>query len=189
LAYTIFFAIVVRIAKFIQQQIHAESEVTEGVDPDTLLSLTADIVSAHVANNRIGTGELPTLIHDIHAALQQLAEPAPPKEAEAQKPAVPIRSSIKPDYLVCLEDGKQLTMLKRYLMRTYGMTPADYRAKWRLPADYPMVAPNYAEKRRVLATSIGLGRKRVEAPPPEPAAEPAPAPARRGRKPKAVPAA
>jgi len=165
----------------------AESKVTEDVDPDTLLALTADIVSAHVANNRIGAADLPGLIHDIHAALAQLVAPAPAKEVEAQKPAVPIRSSIKPDYLVCLEDGKQLTMLKRYLMRTYGMTPADYRAKWKLPADYPMVAPNYAEKRRVLANSIGLGRKRgAVAPDPAPEPEPAPptTPARRGRKPK-----
>ena len=162
--------------------------MSEGIDTDTLLSLTADIVSAHVANNRIGTADLPTLIRDIHGALAELAEPASAKEAEPQKPAVPIRSSVKPDHLVCLEDGKQLTMLKRYLMRTYGMTPADYRAKWKLPADYPMVAPNYAEKRRVLANSIGLGRKRPPAPA-EPAAEAAPSAKRRTRKPKASPTA
>jgi predicted transcriptional regulator len=136
--------------------------MAEDVDQDTLLSLTTDIVSAHVANNRVGATELPALIRDIHAALSELVAPAPPKEPEAQKPAVPIRSSIKPDHLVCLEDGKQLTMLKRYLMRTYGMSPADYRAKWKLPPDYPMVAPNYAEKRRALASSIGLGRKQAE---------------------------
>ena len=163
----------------------------ESIDPSVLLSLTADIVSAHVANNRVGTVDLPALIRDVHGALVQLGEPALVKEAEAQKPAVPIRSSIKPDYLVCLEDGKHLTMLKRYLMRTYGMTPADYRAKWRLPPEYPMVAPNYAEKRRVLANSSGLGRKRTAPEPaaePEPGAEPAAPPARRGRKPKAAPA-
>jgi predicted transcriptional regulator len=162
--------------------------MSEDIDRDTLLSLTADIVSAHVANNRIGTGDLPNLIRDIHGALAQLGESASVKEAEPQRPAVPVRSSIKPDHLVCLEDGKQLTMLKRYLMRTYGMTPADYRAKWKLPADYPMVAPNYAEKRRVLANSIGLGRKRPPAPP-EPAAEAAPPAPRRTRKPKTAPAA
>ena len=157
-------------------------------EPEALLSLTAEIVSAHVANNRVSVADLPALIVDVHAALAKLGQPAQSPEAEAQKPAVPIRSSIKPDYLVCLEDGKQLTMLKRYLMRTYGMTPADYRAKWKLPPDYPMVAPNYAEKRRALANSIGLGRKREPAPEPEPApASPPPAAkARRGRKPKAI---
>jgi predicted transcriptional regulator len=171
--------------------VQLEISVAKGIDPDTLLSLTADIASAHVANNRIGAADLPALIQSIHGALSQLAEPEAAKEVEPQKPAVPIRSSIKPDYLVCLEDGKQLTMLKRYLMRTYGMTPAEYRAKWKLPADYPMVAPNYAEKRRVLANSIGLGRKRASAPAePAPTPEAAPAaPPRRGRKPKSAPAA
>ena len=154
-------------------------------DTDTLLALTADIVSAHLANNRVGVGEVPTLIRDVHDALAKLGQPTQAAEPEAQKPAVPVRSSIKPDYLVCLEDGKQLTMLKRYLMRTYGMTPADYRAKWKLPADYPMVAPNYAEKRRALANSIGLGRKR-EAPEPEQEVAPTPAPAKRIRKAKAA---
>ncbi|MDB5663139.1 MAG: mucR3 [Sphingomonas bacterium] len=157
-------------------------------DAETLLSLTADIVAAHLANNRVGVAEVPGLIREIHAALATLGEPAPAAEVEAQKPAVPIRSSIKPDYLVCLEDGKQLTMLKRYLMRTYGMTPGDYRAKWKLPPDYPMVAPNYAEKRRELANSIGLGRKRP-APEPEPVPQPSPPAAKRGRKPKAAEAA
>ena len=150
---------------------------------DTLLSLTADIVSAHVANNRVGVGDLPALIQDVHSALAKLGQRGEVAEAEAQKPAVPIRSSIKPDYLVCLEDGKHLTMLKRYLMRTYGMSPADYRAKWKLPADYPMVAPNYAERRRVLANSIGLGRKRAASPTPiEEKPSPTAAPARKGRK-------
>ena len=150
----------------------------------TLLSLTADIVSAHVANNRVGLGDVPTLIKDVHVALSKLGQTSATAEAEAQKPAVSVRSSIKPDYLVCLEDGKHLTMLKRYLMRTYGLSPADYRAKWKLPADYPMVAPNYAEKRRVLANSIGLGRKRAAPPPPPAAEQPAPRP-RRGRPPRA----
>lgn len=162
-------------------------------ETDSLLALTADIVSAHVSNNRVGVADVPTLIRDVHVALAQLGQPASAREAEAQKPAVPIRSSIKPDFLVCLEDGKQLTMLKRYLMRTYGMTPADYRAKWKLGADYPMVAPNYAEKRRALANSIGLGRKR-ETPgtgTPGTGTEPAPieqpaAALKRGRKLKAA---
>jgi predicted transcriptional regulator len=149
-----------------------------------LLALTVEIVSAHVANNRVGLADLPILIRDVHGALAKLGEHGAVAEAESQKPAVPVRSSIKPDHLVCLEDGKHLTMLKRYLMRTYGMTPAEYRAKWKLPLDYPMVAPNYAEKRRALANSIGLGRKRgPEATLPAPDLAP---PTRRGRKSKSV---
>lgn len=145
----------------------------------TLLALTADIVSAHVANNRVGLSDITSLIRDVHGALAQLGDAEPAAAPAAPKPAVPIRSSIKPDHLVCLEDGKQLTMLKRYLMRTYGMTPADYRAKWKLPHDYPMVAPNYAERRRVLANSIGLGRKRGANP--VPTNESVAAPRRAGR--------
>jgi predicted transcriptional regulator len=125
-----------------------------------LLTLTAEIVAAHVGHNRVGVAELPELIARVHGALAGLGEePAPVAPAE-QKPAVSIRASIKPDYLVCLEDGRKLTMLKRYLQTNYGMTPQQYRAKWKLPADYPMVSPNYADKRRTLAKAIGLGRKR-----------------------------
>jgi len=124
-----------------------------------LLSLTADIVAAHVAHNRVTVGELPDLISKVHSALSGLGQEASEPMATEQKPAVSVRSSIKPDYIVCLEDGKRLTMLKRYLQTNYGMTPQQYRAKWKLPADYPMVAPNYAEKRRTLAKAIGLGRK------------------------------
>jgi len=136
-----------------------------------LLSLTTEIVSAHVAHNRVTVAELPELIAKVHGALSGLGETAAAPAAEEQKPAVSIRSSIKPDYIVCLEDGKKLTMLKRYLQTNFGMTPQQYRAKWKLPADYPMVAPNYAEKRRVLAKAIGLGRKKTPAP--APAATPA----------------
>jgi len=124
-----------------------------------LLSLTADIVAAHVAHNRVTVAELPELIAKVHGALASLGQEASSSVATDQKPAVSIRASIKPDYVVCLEDGKRLTMLKRYLQTNYGMTPQQYRAKWKLPADYPMVAPNYAEKRRTLAKAIGLGRK------------------------------
>ena len=124
-----------------------------------LLSLTADIVAAHVAHNRVTVGELPELIQRVHSALSGLGEETSSPAAPEQKPAVSVRSSIKPDHIVCLEDGKKLTMLKRYLQTNYGMTPQQYRAKWKLPADYPMVAPNYAEKRRTLAKAIGLGRK------------------------------
>lgn len=102
--------------------------------------------------------DLPRLIENVFGALNDLGSEAAPAE-EPATPAVPIRSSIKPDYIVCLEDGKKLKMLKRHLMTHYQMTPEQYRTKWKLPADYPMVAPNYAEKRRSLAKSIGLGRK------------------------------
>jgi predicted transcriptional regulator len=135
-------------------------------DPKTeLLTLTTDIVAAHVGHNRVAVAELPALIASVHAALSGLGGASEPPETPDQKPAVSVRASIKPDYLVCLEDGKKLTMLKRYLQTNFGMTPQEYRAKWKLPADYPMVAPNYAEKRRTLAKAIGLGRKRgAEAP-------------------------
>ena len=123
-----------------------------------LATLTADIVSAHVSNNSVATAELPGLIQAVFHSLAGLGGAAP-VVAEKQAPAVSIRASIKPDYIVCLEDGKKLKMLKRHLMTHYGMTPDDYRAKWGLPADYPMVAPNYAEQRRMLAVQIGLGTK------------------------------
>ncbi len=126
-----------------------------------LLSLTADIVAAHVANNRVATNEVSDLIAQVHAALSGLTEPKTPVEPEPQ-PAVPVRSSIKHDYIVCLEDGKKLKMLKRYLRTNYNMSPEEYRAKWKLPRDYPMVAPAYAEQRRGLARAIGLGRKKEE---------------------------
>jgi len=135
---------------------------------ENLLALTADIVSAHVANNTVAVGDLPGLIEKVHVALSKLGTPSEPEPVE-QQPAVSVRASIKPDYLVCLEDGKKLKMLKRHLMTHYSMTPAEYRAKWKLPADYPMVAPNYAEQRRSLAHKIGLGRKPKAAPEPEPA--------------------
>jgi predicted transcriptional regulator len=126
---------------------------------ETLITLTADIVSAHVSNNSVAVNDLPNLIANVHGALQGLGTPAPAPEVKLE-PAVSVRSSIKPDYIVCLEDGKKLKMLKRHLMTHYQMTPDEYRQKWSLPADYPMVAPNYAEQRRSLAKKIGLGTKR-----------------------------
>lgn len=125
---------------------------------DMLLTLTADIVAAHVSNNSVGLADLPDLITRVYGALAGLGSPVV-EPVEEQKPAVSIRSSVKPDYIVCLEDGKKLKMMRRHLMTAYGMTPDDYRAKWNLPKDYPMVAPNYAETRRALAKSIGLGTK------------------------------
>ncbi|HYI48176.1 MAG TPA: MucR family transcriptional regulator [Allosphingosinicella sp.] len=131
------------------------SDETNG---DTLITLTADIVAAHVSNNSVSVNDLPQLINNIHGALAGLAGRI---AAEARpEPKVPIRSSIRPDYIVCLEDGKRLKMLKRHLMTHYQMTPDQYRQKWGLNSDYPMVAPNYAEQRRALAKKIGLGTKR-----------------------------
>lgn len=135
---------------------------------ETIITLTADIVSAHVENNQVAVGDLPALIAKVHAALAGLGAPVVVPIVE-QEPAVSIRSSVKPDYIVCLEDGKKLKMLKRHLSTNFGMSPADYRAKWKLPADYPMVAPNYAEQRRNLAHKIGLGRKPSAPASPEPA--------------------
>ena len=125
---------------------------------ETLITLTSDIVAAHVSNNSVAVSDLPLIISSVHGALAGLSGQA--AEQARPDPAVPIKSSIKPDYVVCLEDGKKLKMLKRHLMTHYGMTPEDYRAKWGLPNDYPMVAPNYAQKRRELAKAIGLGKKK-----------------------------
>ena len=124
---------------------------------ETLLTLTTDIVAAHVSNNNVNVSELSALISNVYAALAGLGKPETMEE-ELPEPAVSIRASIKPDYIVCLEDGKKFKMLKRHLMTNYQLTPDQYRARWSLPADYPMVAPNYAQKRRELAITIGLGR-------------------------------
>ena len=127
---------------------------------DTLVTLTADIVSAHVSNNSVSVDDLPVLIQNVHGALVGLGGVAPIGDQQRLEPAVSVRSSVKPDFLICLEDGKKLKMLRRHLMTHYQMTPEQYRSKWGLPADYPMVAPNYAEQRRSLAKKIGLGTPR-----------------------------
>ena len=132
---------------------------TQAEIDETLVTLTADIVAAHVSNNSVSVSDLPTLIQNVHGALSGLGRVAAEPEVK-QEPAVSIRASVKPDYIVCLEDGKKLKLLKRHLMTHYQMTPEQYRTKWNLPADYPMVAPNYAEQRRTLAKKIGLGTKR-----------------------------
>lgn len=133
----------------------ADQDVME----DTLLTLTADIVAAHVSNNSVAVNDLPGLIQNVHSALSGIS-PSGAAAAEKLEPKVSIRSSVKPDYVTCLECGKKQKMLKRHLMTNHQMTPADYRQKWGLSSDYPMVAPNYAEQRRKLAKSIGLGTKR-----------------------------
>ncbi|AZO22569.1 MucR family transcriptional regulator [Mesorhizobium sp. M1E.F.Ca.ET.045.02.1.1] len=125
---------------------------------DALIELTAEVVSAYVSNNPLPVGELPALIDHVHAALQGTMG-GPAAKPEELKPAVPIRKSVTPDYIISLEDGKKFKSLKRHLATHYGLTPEEYRAKWRLSADYPMVAPNYAAARSALAKTMGLGRK------------------------------
>jgi predicted transcriptional regulator len=140
--------------------------MTQSAERSQLLTLTAQIVAAHVASNRIETAALPTLIRQVHATLAGLDAPvaangaAGVATADRPQPAVPVKKSIMPDYIVCLEDGKKLKMLKRHLMSHYKMTPEQYRERWGLPADYPMVAPNYALHRQALARKIGLGKGR-----------------------------
>jgi predicted transcriptional regulator len=122
-----------------------------------MLRMTTEVVSAYVGNNSLPAAQIPDVIKTVYSSIASLNQEAEAKEAP--KPAVAIRNSIKPDYIVCLEDGKKLKMLKRHLRTTYDMTPDEYRAKWGLPADYPMVAPNYAKQRSEFAKKIGLGRR------------------------------
>jgi predicted transcriptional regulator len=145
------------------------------IDSATLLELTARIVSAYASNTTLSPNELTDMIGSVSRALSQLGSTKVEAETKELVPAVPVKKSVTADYIVCLEDGKKLKMLKRHLMSTYGMTPADYRTKWSLPRDYPMVAPNYAETRSQLAKKIGLGKTPAKVAPP---AKPA---ARRGR--------
>ena len=127
---------------------------------DELLRLTANIVASYVGNNSLTADQVPEIIRTVSTALRRLEQGEGGSEKRATKPAVPIRRSITPDYIVCLEDGRKLKMLKRHLRTTYSMTPDEYRARWGLPADYPMVAPNYAKRRSEFAKKIGLGQKR-----------------------------
>ena len=130
--------------------------MSEQSNANELLPLVTDIVSAHLSNNTVAVGELPQLIHDIYNALSTVGSVAQP--AERPTPVVPVKKSVTPDHIVCLEDGKKLKMLKRYLRSRYKMSPDDYRARWNLPPDYPMVAPNYAARRSEFAKKIGLGK-------------------------------
>jgi predicted transcriptional regulator len=125
---------------------------------DQLLRMTTEVVAAYVSNNTLPTGQLADVIASVYSSLRALDHGPLDGRGDAIKPAVPVRKSITADYLICLEDGKKLKMLKRHLRSTYGLTPDAYRAKWGLPADYPMVAPNYAEQRSAFAKQIGLGR-------------------------------
>ena len=146
------------------------------------IELAADIVSAFVSNNSVPVTELPALIGNVHAALTNVASGLTQQPAEEPKaPAVSVKKSVQPDYIVCLEDGKRFKSLKRHLRTVYNLTPEQYRAKWGLPASYPMVAPNYAAARSELAKQMGLGARRRKAPEPTPPAAPA-----KGRRKKAA---
>ena len=131
--------------------------MSEQVSSADLLKLTADIVAAHVSNNKLAAGDLPQLIAQVHASLADTGGAA--ATPQRPTPAVPVKKSVTPDHIVCLEDGKKLKMLKRHLKTSYDLTPEQYRERWVLPADYPMVAPNYAKKRSQLAKKIGLGKR------------------------------
>jgi predicted transcriptional regulator len=136
-------------------------QMTEGATASNYLDLAADIVSAYVSNNSLPATDLPQLLATVHQALVSVAGAATAERApEAPVPAVPIKKSVTPDHIVCLEDGRKFKSLKRHLRTAYGMTPEAYRAKWGLPYDYPMVAPNYAQARSDLAKSMGLGQSR-----------------------------
>ncbi len=135
--------------------------VTEKTSRSEILRMAVDVVSAYIGRNSMPTGQIPEIIQTVFASLHHIGERGSNGFGEVLKPAVPIKKSVAPDYLICLADGKKLKMLKRHLRSAFGMTPDEYRAKWGLPADYPMVAPNYAEQRSAFAKKIGLGRKPV----------------------------
>jgi len=131
--------------------------MSERSNTSDLLTLTTEIVSAHVANNSVAVSDLPHLIQEVYRTLSSVG--STPVAPERPQPAVALKKSVTPDYIICLEDGKKLKMLKRHLKTAYNMSPEEYRDRWGLPADYPMVAPNYAQHRSTLAKKIGLGTK------------------------------
>jgi predicted transcriptional regulator len=133
--------------------------MTEKLTQNELLALTTEIVASHVSNNTVALSDLSDLIHQVYASLSNLSPTPPQEQPEKPQPAVPIKRSVTPDYIVCLEDGKKLKMLKRHLKTRYDMSPEEYRKRWGLPDDYPMVAPSYANQRSELAKKIGLGTK------------------------------
>ncbi len=139
----------------------SEEKNTIALPQATLLNLTTQVVAAYVGRNDVPQVQIADLIHTVFYTLKDIAAEKPAETVEPQKPAVPIKRSVFPDYVICLEDGKKLKMLKRHLRTSYNMTPDDYRAKWGLPSDYPMVCPNYAEQRSQFAKQIGLGRTRL----------------------------
>ena len=136
-------------------------KLTAGVGQRSVLEMASEIVSAYLRHNTLPSGRVPEFIHSVHKSLSEIDKGAVNLEEQPPKPAVPIRRSITPDHVICLEDGKKLKMLKRHLRSTYNMSPDEYRNKWNLPPDYPMVAPNYAARRSELAKKSGLGLKRT----------------------------
>jgi predicted transcriptional regulator len=134
--------------------------MSDNIAASNYIELAADIVSAYVSNNSVPTSDLPTLINEVHTALLRVGGGTVEVPVEAPKPAIPVKKSVTPDYIVCLEDGKKFKSLKRHLRTQYNMTPEQYREKWGLPVDYPMVAPNYAKARSELAKEMGLGQQR-----------------------------
>ena len=134
--------------------------MNDATDTTDYIGLTAEIVSAYVSNNTVASADIPALINQVHSALLRVSSGETQPSTEPLKPAVPVKRSINPDFIVCLEDGKKFKSLKRHLRTQYGMTPEQYREKWSLPADYPMVAPNYAAARSQLAKQMGLGQQR-----------------------------
>jgi predicted transcriptional regulator len=132
--------------------------MTEQSHSNDLLALTTEIVAAHVSNNTVSVGDLPSLINQVYQSLATIGQ-GPAISTERPQPAVSVKRSVHPDYIICLEDGKKLKMLKRHLKTAYNMTPEEYRDRWQLPPDYPMVAPNYARQRSRLAKEIGLGTR------------------------------
>src|SRR5215207_8900218 len=157
------------------------AQVSELQNTPNYIELAADIVSAFVSNNSVPVTELPALIGSVHDALTKVASGPTEQPQEELRPAVPIKKSVQPDYIVCLDDGKRFKSLKRHLRTTYNLTPDQYRAKWGLAHDYPMVAPNYAAARSALAKQMGLGARRRKTPEPTPPAAPA-----KGRRKKAA---
>jgi len=139
-------------------------DTAEKIPGDDVLRMAVDIVAAYVSRNETATDQIPRIIHTVVGSLKGMGETTGTSGAEPQKPAVPVRRSVTPEHLICLEDGRKLKMLKRHLRTTYNMTPEEYRAKWKLAPDYPMVAPNYAKQRSEFAKKIGLGRKAAAKP-------------------------
>ncbi|WP_029354185.1 MucR family transcriptional regulator [Bosea sp. 117] len=134
--------------------------MSDAIENESYIELAADIVSAYVSNNSISANDLPALIGDVYSALQRVSKGEVEPVAEPLKPAVSVKKSVSPEFIVCLEDGKKFKSLKRHLRTQYNMTPEQYREKWGLPSDYPMVAPNYAAARSALAKQMGLGQQR-----------------------------
>jgi predicted transcriptional regulator len=134
-------------------------DTNDKVSREDVLRMAVDVVAAYLSNNQVATSQIPDIINNVYNSLTTLETKVEEPPVEPLKPAVPVRKSVTPEYIVCLEDGKKLKMLKRHLRTTYNMSPEEYRAKWNLAPDYPMVAPNYARQRSDFAKKIGLGRK------------------------------